>query len=61
MDPKSRKALIDSLAVAANFDPLYTEVNQRWMIGKALAVIEGRTSGDAAIKAKTKDVVTKAS
>jgi len=60
MDAKSRKALIDSLALAANFDPLYTEVNRRWMIGKALNVIEGRNAGDAVIKSKIKDVVNKA-
>lgn len=60
MDQKARKALIKSLAVAGNFDPLYTDVNQRWMIGKALAVIESRGGSDSAIKSKTTDVVTKA-
>lgn len=60
MDEKARKDLINSLAVAASFDPAYSEVNRRWMVGKMLSVVETRvTTGDAAIKAKVKDVVTK--
>lgn len=61
MDAKSRKALIDSLVAAANFESTYSEVNRRWMLTKLLSVIESRVvTGDAAIKAKTKDLVTKA-
>lgn len=60
MDAKSRKALIKSLAVKDNFDPQYSDANRRWMVGKALAVIEARVVGDPAIKAKTTDVVNKA-
>ena len=60
MDAKSRKALIDSLVADANFEATYTPVNQRWMVTKLLGVVESRVAGDAAIKARTKDVVTKA-
>jgi hypothetical protein len=58
LDAKSRKALIDSLVADANFEATYTTVNQRWMVTKLLSVVESRVAGDAAIKIRTKDVVT---
>jgi hypothetical protein len=60
MDEKARKTLIKLLAVADKFDPLYSDDNRRWMVGKTLAVIEGRVTGDSAIKSRTTEVVDKA-
>jgi len=60
MDAKARKALVDSLADAKNFDASYNEVNRRWMVGKITGVFEGRGESDAAIKSKTTAAVMRA-
>jgi hypothetical protein len=47
----------------ANFEATYTRLNERWMVTKLLSVVESRVAddaGDAAIKIRTEEVVTKA-
>ena len=60
MDAKARAALINTVSIADNFNPVYNNENRRWMVGKLLSVVESRVTNDAAIAAKTKEVVTKA-
>jgi hypothetical protein len=60
VDAKSRKALIDSLVVAKNFDASLTEENRRWFVGKVIDVYLGRGESDASTKSKTTAVVPQA-
>jgi hypothetical protein len=60
MEAKARKALIDTLSVAANFVPAHTEQNRRWVVGKLIGVFEGRGESDAGIKSKTTNAVARA-
>jgi hypothetical protein len=62
MDPKKRKSLVKSLAVAKNFISEYTEPNFRWFIDKVIRGFEGQspTPSDSEIEQKTRQVIQKA-
>lgn len=52
MDAKARQALVDTLAIATNFEASFNQDNRSWFVSKLISVYEGRGDNDAAIKSK---------
>ena len=60
MDAKAKKALVDTLSDAKNFDTLYPTDSRRWFVDMAIRAFEAQSMSDVQIETKTIDLIVKA-
>jgi hypothetical protein len=59
VDAAKRRALVDRLAVAKNFDKNLPDASRRWFVLRLIRTFDAQFLPDAQIEAKTTEVVTK--
>jgi hypothetical protein len=60
VDAAKKKALVDQLADAKNFDTLYPVASRRWFVDKAIRTFEAQGLPDVQIETKTIDLIVAA-
>ena len=60
MDAKAKKALVDTLSDAKNFDTLYPDRSRRWFVDMAIRAFEAQSMSDVQIETKTIELIVKA-
>jgi hypothetical protein len=60
MDAKAKKALVETLSDAKNFDTLYPAPSRRWFVDKSIRTFEAQTMSDVQIETKTIELIVKA-